>query len=74
MLGRRLATTSCAQSHDYRVKDAYKLDRLPKTADQYRKAAQRCANVTGARRWAYSGPTALDWKAGNHWMVCFKPE
>ena len=57
-----------------RAKGAYKLDRLPKTAEQYREAAQRCANVTGTRRWAYSGPTALDWKAGDHWMVCFKPD
>jgi hypothetical protein len=74
LVGRRLATTSCQQGHDYRVKGAYKLDRLPTTADQYRKAAQRCPKLTSSRRWAYAGPTALDWKAGNHWMVCFKPD
>ncbi len=74
LVGRGLATTSCAQSHDYKVKGAYKLNRLPKTAAQYRQAAQRCPNLTGTRRWAYSGPTALDWKAGDHLMVCFKPD
>ena len=74
LVGRGLATTSCEQGHDYRVKGAYQLDRLPKTAEQYRAAAQRCAQVAGTRRWAYSGPSALDLKAGDHWMVCFKSD
>ena len=41
---------------------------------KFRKAAKRCQNVTNSRRWAYDGPTAQEWKAGNHFMVCFKPD
>ncbi len=74
LIGKNLVPTSCQQGHDWRVKGAYRLDTRPKTSEQFRKAAKRCQNVTNSRRWAYDGPTAQEWKAGNHFMVCIKPD
>jgi hypothetical protein len=74
LTGRNLVATSCQQSHKFRAKGVFKLDRLARTQAQYEKQGSRCPKITSSRRYAYDGPSELEWKAGDHWMVCFKPD
>lgn len=73
MVGDQYRLTQCKYRHQYKAKATFKLDRLPRSAEEYYRAARRCVRVLGyVYRYAYLGPTDFAWKAGNHYMVCLK--
>ena len=74
LVGKALNNTSCQLSHKFRAKTAYKLDRRASSKEQYLKQGRRCARLTNSTRYAFDGPSNEEWKAGNHFMVCFKPD
>ena len=74
LVGKALNNTSCQMSHKFRAKTAYKLDRRASSREQYLKQGRRCARLTNSNRYAFDGPSKEEWKAGNHFMVCFKPD
>ncbi len=74
LVGKALNDTSCQMSHKFRAKAAYKLDRRASSREEYLKQGRRCARLTNSNRYAFDGPSDEEWRAGNHFMVCFKPD
>jgi hypothetical protein len=72
LVGKTLATTACSNGHTWKAKKAFKLSSRAASTAQYQKQGRRCAKLTGTQRYVFDGPSAEEWKAGNHWMVCFK--
>jgi hypothetical protein len=73
MVGDRYLLTQCKYRHQYKAKATFKLDRLPRSAEEYFRAARRCSRLLGyVNNYAYLGPSDYAWKAGNHFMVCLK--
>ena len=58
----------------YRATAVFKLDRLARTQEQYQSQGSRCRERDHSRRYLFEGPSLDAWKAGNHFMVCYKPD
>lgn len=72
LAGKTLATTACSNGHTWKAKKAFKLSSRATSEAQYQKQGRRCARLTNTQHYVFDGPSAEEWKAGNHWMVCFK--
>lgn len=72
LVGDKFRYTACNFRHDWKAKLAFKLDRMATTDAQYQRQGSKCGQKLGTRRYAYDGPSLDQWKAGNHFMVCYK--
>ena len=76
LVGKTLATTACSKATRGRPRRRFKLSsrgRSPRRST--RSSAARCArSVTSTQRYASTARPREEWKAGNHFMVCFKPD
>ena len=74
LVGKTLATTACSNGHTWKAKKAFKLSSRATSATHYQKQGRRCARLTNTQHYVFDGPSAEEWKAGNHFMVCFKSD
>ena len=67
-----LVYVTCHDYHNYRAAKVIELRRLADSQEQYQKQGLRCRRISTPATTLYQGPSRDEFRAGNHFGVCFE--
>jgi len=68
-----LRYTTCQRPHNYRAADVFRVKRLATTLEERQQQGLRCRQKVHSRHYLSQSPSVDEWKAGYHFVLCFKP-
>ena len=69
-----LRYTTCQRPHSYRAAKVVRIFRLARSEEQYQRQGARCRAKVRTRDYIFQGPSRDAFRAGNHFMVCYRPD